>query len=176
MQLSILRKISIFLFFILFFSGCTPEWRRYDNKEFKFSILLPGSWKIEQGAFNTIVMALPVGQKNNLVSNRSINVIVTELSEDFSLNTFFELNKEELQRTLVVDNQIYDGEIYAGPLLGKWVIFEHLLEKVRLKTISAVWMKGRRIYTVTCSCQLEDFAKYKPVFDKVLRSLRIKQS
>ena len=168
------KKLSIFLLLILIFSGCAPEWQRYNNKEFNFSILLPGPWNIQEGSFNTVVMAMPNEPQNSQPSYANINVIVTELSEDLPLSTFFELNKEELQRTIVVDNKINDGEIYAGGLLGKSLTFESMLENIRSKTISAVWMKGRRIYTVTCTCQSKDFPKSKPVFDKVLRSLRVK--
>jgi len=174
MRYPILKKPAIFLLLILLFSGCTPEWQRYNNKEYNFSMILPGEWKIAERVFNTVVMARPVDNKNEPASYRSINVIVTELSEDVLLSTFFELNKEEIQRTLLSGNKITDGEIYAGNLLGKWLTVEHLLGNNKLKTISAVWMKGRKIYTITCSCQLKDFPVYKPVFDKVLRSLRIK--
>jgi hypothetical protein len=174
MRYPIFKKPAILLLLILLFSGCTPEWQRYQNKEYNFSMLLPGSWEVAEGSFNTVVMAMPVEKKNQPVSYQSINVIVTELSEDISLGAFFELNKEELQRALVSDHKISDGQIYAGALLGKWLTFEHLLENTKLKTISALWLKGRKIYTVTCSCQLKDFPEYKPVFDKVLRSLRIK--
>jgi hypothetical protein len=174
MHSSIFKKLGIILLFALFFAGCTPEWQRYNNKEYKFSMIFPGEWKIDEGVFNTVVMCRPVEDQNEPVSYKSINVIVTELSEDILLSTFFELNKEEIQRTLVVDKKISDGQIYAGDMQGKWLIFEHILENVKLKTISALWMKNKRIYTVTCSCQLKDFPVYKPVFDKVLRSLRIK--
>lgn len=167
-------KTAVFLFLLLLIAGCDLDWQRYSNKDYKFSILLPGSWKIEEGVFNTVVMAMPPGKKEVVAFRENINVIVTELSEELKLSTFFELNKDQLQSKLAVNNEVSEGDIYAGWLAGKWLSFEQILQDIRLKTISAVWMKGRRIYTVTCTSQLKDFPKYKPIFDKVLRSLRVK--
>ena len=103
-----------------------------------------------------------------------MNVFVTELPEDVDLGVIFELNKDELSKSGIVMNNPMEGEIYAGPLAGKWLSFEGQMRNFSLKMISAVWIKDRRVYTITCSSLLEEYAQYEPVFSKVLRSLRVR--
>jgi hypothetical protein len=104
----------------------------------------------------------------------NMNVFVSELSEEVKLEVIFELNKEELAKSGTVMNNPAEGEIYAGLLPGKWLSFEGQMRNSQLKIISAVWVKNKRVYTITCSSPLEDFAQYEPIFNKSLRSLRVK--
>lgn len=166
------QKAGILLFLFLFLSGCGWGWQRYNNRECKFSILLPSSWQKQEGVYNTIVIA-----KAPLISNtdrfqENITITVTELPKKIDLFTYFEFNKDALmQHTSMAD--ISEGDIFAGFLAGKWLSFEGKMHDLSLKIISAVWIKDNRVYGVTCSSQVKDFAKYAPIFNKIMRSLRV---
>ncbi len=162
-------------------SGCDTfdfiSWRKYYNNEYRFSILLPRGW--QQGKFtpDTLIMAkAPLkGDKDKYQEN--INVNVTELPSDakgVSLDTIFDLNKEELQRTVAEVYDLRDGDIYAGFLPGKWMSFEGKAMGLSIKIITAIWLKNNRFYVVTCSAEVKDFPRYEPIFKKALHSVRIK--
>lgn len=99
--------------------------------------------------------------------------MVTQLPGELKLSTFFELNKDELMRNLAAISNVLEGEIYAGFMPGKWLSFESRMKELNLKIIVAMWMKDKRVYTITFGSQVKDFAKYEPIFNKIVRSLRI---
>lgn len=162
------------LFFISSLSGCGIGWTRYTNKEYRFSILLPWSWKKQEGIYNTILLAKSPKTGKNDRFQENITVTITELSSKMDLSTYFELNKEALTQSLASMTNVSEGNIFAGLFAGKYISFEGKMRDLSLKIISAMWMKGKRIYVLSCSSQVRDFAKYKPVFYKILRSLRVK--
>jgi hypothetical protein len=168
-------KTSILLVLLFVLCACDMQWQRYDDKEHGFSMLLPSSWEKEEGTLKAVVMAIAPEQNKRVHKARAnMNVFVTELPEDVKLEIIFELNKQELSKFGAVMDNLTEGEIYAGLLPGKWLSFEGQARNSRLKMISAVWVKNRRVYAITCSSSLEEFAQYKPIFDKALRSLRVK--
>ena len=168
-------KTNILLVMLILLSGCGSPWQRYNNREYNFSILLPSSWEKEEGALKSVIMAAaPVKNKGQLKARANMNVFVTELPEEVALDIVFELNKEELSRAGVAMDKFTEGEIYAGPLAGKWLSFEGQMRNSRFKILSAIWVKGRRIYTITCSSPAEEFSLYGPIFNKSMRSLRVK--
>ncbi|MFA5157464.1 MAG: hypothetical protein WC532_08820 [Candidatus Omnitrophota bacterium] len=171
------QKSYSLLVLLLCLAGCTSEWTRYVNKEHKLSILLPASWEKEEGAFKTVIIALaPLDTTKPKLSRvrTNINVIASELPTPVDVSTLFELNKTELGTKLARMDEFLEGDIYAGTLRGKWLSFEGLLREARVKIISGIWVKDRRVYSVTCTARTDEFAKYDPLFQKVLRSLRVK--
>ncbi len=162
---------ALSLFYLI---GCGWQWQRYNNQEYKFSILFPRFWEIEEGTLNTVVMARAPLKNKQAQFRDNINVVVTEPPQEIKLSTFFELNKDMLTSKVAALDNLLDGDIYAGFLPGKWLSFEGRMGDLKLKIISAVWIKGKRIYTVTCASEAKDFSKNEQLFNTVLRSLRVR--
>ena len=175
MRYALKFKSGILIILLMLLCGCDTQWQRYDNKEYGFSILLPSSWEREEGVLKTVVMVMAPAKDKRIHKVRpNMNVFVTELPEDVKLEVIFELNKDELAKSGTVMNNPAEGEIYAGLLAGKWLSFEGQMRNSQLKMISAIWIKDRRVYTITCTSLLEEFQQYEPIFNKALRSLRVK--
>ena len=104
----------------------------------------------------------------------NINVVVMELPQEVKLDVFFELNKDELKSKMASVENFLEGEIYAGFLPGKWMSFEGRMRELKLKIISAVWIKGKRVYSVTCASEAKNFSKNEQMFNAVLHSLRVR--
>jgi hypothetical protein len=175
MRFDFKSKAGILLIPLLLLCGCEMGWEKYNNQDYGFSILLPSSWEKQEGALKSVIMVMaPVKNKRAHKVPANMNVFVTELPENLELGVVFELNKEELIKSKTMMNNLTEGEIYAGGLPGKWLSFEGQMRDAQLKITSAIWMKDRRVYTITCSSLLEEFPHYEPIFKKVLRSLRVK--
>ena len=169
------KTIVLSFTLLILFCGCASEWQKYNNREYGFSLLLPSSWEKKEGAMKSVLMVLAPVQKKSAAKGRpNINIFVTELPEEVKLDVIFELNKEELTKSGIMMDKFTEGEIYAGTLAGKWLSFEGLMQDYRLKIMSAIWVKGRKVYTITCSSMSEEFNEYSPVFNKIMRSLRVK--
>lgn len=165
---------GILLFLVLFLAGCDFGWVRYTNKEYHFSILLPRSWQKQEGAYNTVLLAKAPPTTKTDRFQENITVVVTELSTKIDFSTYFELNKEMLTQSLASMANVSEGNIFAGFFAGKCLSFEGKMRDLTLKMISCMWMKGNRVYVITCGSQVKDFAKYKLIFNKILRSLHVK--
>ncbi len=168
---------GVFVFFIgalIFVSnGCDFSWRQYYSREYRFLVLLPRGWQeAEDPKLAILVKAPQEGPDDRFQEN--INVIVTELPASVALSTFFELNKDELMRVMPGAHNMIEGEIFAGLVPGKMLSFDNQVEDLTLRTLSATWIKGKRVYVVTCVGQVSDFSKYSPIFKKVLQSMRLK--
>ncbi len=169
MKCAILRRVGILLFLAVFLSGCDLNlgWTRYTNKEYGFSILLPRSWKREEKVYNSVLLAKapPTSKTDRFQEN--ITVVITELPPNIDLSTYFELNKDLLRQSLISMANLSESNIFAGFFAGKCLSFEGKMRDLTLK-------KGNRIYVITCGGQVRDYPRYKVVFNKILRSLRVK--
>ncbi|MBL7130239.1 MAG: hypothetical protein ISS45_02335 [Candidatus Omnitrophica bacterium] len=171
------KKIILIIGLVILVSlaGCFLSWQRYSNEEYGFSILFPRMWQKEEGVAGTVILVTSPQKGSSDKYRENINVMAADLSEEVSLATFFELNKDEAMRVLPgVEYNISEGEIFAGGISGKWLSFNTRMEGLTLRIISASWMKGTRVYVVSCSAEYEKYPKYEPIFKKVMHSLRIK--
>lgn len=169
------------LIFILLFicatliSGCESEWQRYSYKEYRFSVLLPSTWKKETGLYKTVLIAKAPIKSPNQRFQENITVVVTQLPQTIDLTTYFEANKDALTKGLSSIAEVSEGTILAGRLEGKWISFEGKMQDLTLKIISAAWMKNNYIYVISCASEAGEFNKYAPIFDRIMRSLRIQK-
>ncbi len=168
-----LKKILILLI-CLSLAGCNPFWRKYNNKEYKFTLLIPSSWEEEEGVDKTAVIAMsPLRGKADRY-RENVTVVVNELPEEVPLVNLFEMNKDEFQKSLAGIYDTDEGDVFAGMIPGRWYSFNSKVREINLKVISAIWVKGKKVYVVTCIGQLEEYPRYQRAFDKALHSLRIR--
>jgi hypothetical protein len=150
---------------------------RYQDKEYGFSVLLPRTWKREKesGPQNTIVLVKSVlkGQQDKFQEN--ISLVVSNLAGEVALDAFFELNKNEAIRLLKgMEDSVSEGEISLGRIKGRWLSFKAIQKGLVLKVLSASWIKGNRVYVLSCSAEAKEFFRYEPIFKKTLYSFRIR--
>lgn len=165
--------ISLISFTLL---GCDfISWQRYYNREYRLSLLLPRRWQKEEGTQNVVILVkAPLSGPNDRVQE-NVNVVVSELPKEISLVTFFELNKDEIMQNFPgYKHNVSEKEIFSGRTPGMVLSFDNQLKDATLRIISACWRKGNYVYVVTCVYQSEEHRRYEPIFNKILRSLRIK--
>lgn len=170
------RLVLFILIFSLTAGGCHFFWVKYYNKKYGFSIFLPRFWEREEGYKNTVVIArVPPADKDDKF-RENVNVIAAEFTEDTPVDTFFEINKDTTMKLLPgVKLDFSEGEIFAGRLRGRYFLFTNKAnDGLVLKIKSAVWIKNKRAYIVTCIGDFEDYSYYESYFNKIMRSLRIK--
>lgn len=179
------QKLAIFGLLSLFaisLCGCDTFdfifWQRYQNKDYKFSMLLPRSWEkeIPGPEYNVLMIAKkPLKDMDKYQENITVNV--TEFPKEaksLSLGTIFEMNKDEIKAALADMYDLKEGDIYAGFLPGRWLSFEGKAMGIDVKIISAIWLKNNRTYVVTCSAETKEYPRFEPIFLKALHSVRIK--
>lgn len=179
MRISVCNGVKLIRLLLLLFlafnsCGCDLTWWRYYNKEHRFSLALPLFWQKKAGGMGDTVFMAQQGQASSRDRfSENINVSVVTLPSDISLSTFFELSRDELLYNLMTLD-IEEGDTMAGFLPGKWLSFHARMKDLQLHILSAVFVKGGRAYIITCSSEEEKFPHYKPIFTKIINSLRIK--
>ena len=154
-------------------TGCWVLWAKYKNREKGFSILLPRFWKRVEGEQHTIIMAKAPLRGKNDEFQENINVIVSDLPAIVDIEIFAEMNQKQAAAVLPGPKVDFEsGEIFAGLNRGRWFAFTSISEPVATRVMSAIWMKGTRVYVVSCSAEADLFYKYEPTFLHVMESLR----
>ena len=162
---------------ILLLSSCDIFWKRYESKDKGFSIMLPRSWFIEEGilkdTFAVTAKELQKGPSDNFREN--ISVAVSNIPEIMSLNELYQLNKAEVMKILPGEKyDISESDIKVTGREGKRLSFVADIGGVALRSVSALFINKNRSYSVNCACAESKYSKYSAIFDKAIKSIRIK--
>jgi len=175
-----MKSFLVFILCFLGLSGCGSNSVRYENKQYGFSLLLPAGWKQEEGYQGTIIIARAPEESPKFKTN--INLTIGDLSgieakaqKKIKLVEFYEINKAQLFEVLPgVKYNIREDYINAGNNAGMLLSFSCDIEKVPLRFMAGIWMVASKAYTITCSTERDKFESYLPVFERTLKSLRVK--
>lgn len=148
------------------------SYRKYTNRQQQFSILLPRSWQEAKDPKAVILVKAPLDSRDDKFQE-NINVMVTQLPAKVTLETFVDYNKEELMRVMPKATDMREQSVYNALLPGRLISFNNDVDGVELRVLSGVWIKENRIYVVTCVGQAKKIKQYLPVFNYVMRSLRM---
>jgi hypothetical protein len=168
-----MRKICIISLILFLLAGCNLFWQKYTNQKYNFSLLLPSSWSKEELSNVALIAKSPLENKGDRYPE-NINVVVTELPEQVSLGTFYELNREELLRNLPGAYELQEGSAFAGLLPGKKFSFVTKIKEFTLRMTSVVFRKGKHFYVLTYAYEVGKDTKFEPIFGKIVSSFRAK--
>ncbi len=168
--------IPVILLLAFCLSGCDNiMWGRYSSPTRGFSILLPRFWGKEHGFQNTALVARSPLSGGGDRFQENVTVVTGDLPEEVPLDELFELNKAEILKALPgAKFNLSEQEIFAGRDEGRSLAFDNKVKNFSLRIVSAVWVKHKRIYVVTCTGELKNFNKYESAFKRIIESLRIK--
>lgn len=105
----------------------------------------------------------------------NITVTVSYLPAGMALGTYFEMSINQVFEAFEGRQfAVKESTISAGGEDGRCVSFSVPAKDIIFKVTSAVWIKNKRAYVVTCISQDSEFDKYEPIFQKAMRSIRFK--
>lgn len=172
------RIISIFMLLIMAFtlSGCDNiMWGRYSYPTRGFSVLLPRFWNREIGFQNTALVARSPLSGNEDKFQENVTIVTGDLPEEVDLDELFEMNKAEILKALPgAKYNVIEQEIFAGRHEGRVLAFDNKVKDYSLRITSAIWVRNKRIYVITCTGELKNLEKYESAFKRVMESIRLK--
>lgn len=173
------RKISLFSLagiICVLISSCGVFWASYKNSEYGVSVSFPKDWVVEtRGATKNVIFTAKSLQEDDADKFRE-NVVITAVSipKVFSVEEFFELNKAELDRMLPGTKlDITESDVRFGGRPGKFFSFKMHLGPLFLRSENYLCVYKNRAYVANISCEEEKFKAYKPVFDRIIKSVKI---
>ncbi len=169
------RLILIIFLFSLSLAGCYKlAWRNYYNSEYRFSLKMPRIWEIDEDALDAALVAyLPSSpQDDNFASN--MRVVADNLPVEVPLGTYYDINRAEFEQVFKKLIDVQEGQGMTSLIRYQWLAFNAQLdEEVFIRIVSVVWIKGKRVYVLTCVMNLRRAQEIEPVLHKVISSLRI---
>jgi hypothetical protein len=157
-------------------AGCDSfSWRKYNNREHRFSLNIPKDWQVDNDAKDAaLVIYIPKADPRDLfVSN--IRVVMEDLPAPMDLATYYDINREEFRQIFKKMGDVTEGQGMTGLVRYQWLAFTApLSDKLLIRAISSVWIKGKRVYILTCVMDLRRSKDIEPMFRKMLSSFRIR--
>ena len=174
-----MRKFVIILILALFslsLAGCEMfAWRKYNNRELKFSFIMPKDWDVEEDLQDAVLAIYIPKEDPRDVFASNIRVVTEDLPGPMDLATYYDINREEFRQIFKKMGNIEEGQGMSGLVRHQWIAFVSPLDdQLLIKAISAVWIKDKRVYVFTCVMDLRRAPQIEPVFRKMLASFRIR--
>jgi hypothetical protein len=145
------------------------KYQTYTSKDPAFSISKPVGWKTEEDMSEIIPVAFispKEGDNDNFTEN--INV-VAENAEGYELHGYYQANMQMMQNSLEGFKVL--SEIVGSNYYG--IVYVHGFQGVNLKVMAFIYHDNvSKGYVVTATSTEENFNKYRPIFEKVCKSLK----
>jgi len=167
------KLLKILLCFSLMIGGMALSSYRYHDSNLGFALELPEGWEIGQAPNDkTVVMLSPMeGEDDPFREN--MNVIVTELDADISLQDLFNLNVNNAKMMLPSFEAIAVEPLEISGAPAMKLIYSFEIEGTTLKNIVYILLKGRTMYTITFSCLEQRFDEFRPAFETIGSSFQL---
>ena len=162
-----------FIIFLLAFSPARRLEAKADQPVFdtdKFSITIPPGWKHSTrtvGGYTAFFLNAPPAD------NFSANInILSENMQGLSKKAYIDLNKEKMKGA----NFVFDGEanFASNTMQGYYMSSTFDYNGRKLSTNTYLFIKGNLAYIVTGTCLLNQKAFYLPVFNRTIKTFKIK--
>jgi hypothetical protein len=145
-----MRKLNIILVLVLLtfgLAGCEMfAWRKYTNREYKFSFIAPKVWDIDEDVQDAVLaIYIPKEDPGDLFTS-NIRVIVDDLPAPIDLSTYYDINREEFKQVFKKMGDVTEGQGMSGLVRHQWIAFTAPLDRILIRAISAVWIKEKRVY------------------------------
>lgn len=147
--------------------------KRYRNKIYDFSVLLPENWILKEnvGVFSLVALNKLDGPENGFREN--ISIAVSKLSSDASLERHEELNMESMRKNLKNLEILQQEDIEISGLKAKMVVYSYSYMKQKGQEVMFFTKKGNTLYVIRGCAKHSDFDTFFILFKKVGYSLEI---
>ncbi len=173
-----MRKLTLLcltLFVFLSLAGCDAlKWKRYHNREYNFSLLLMKDWEIDEDSRDALLVVY-MPQYNLRSGFRSnMRVLIQELPSEMPLSTYYDMNREELLQVFPRHANIKEGQGMTGLVRYQWISFDANIAKgILVRALNAVWIKGKRVYILSCVMEFDAVKELEPLVNKVISSFNL---
>jgi len=174
-----MRKALIFIMIGIFLSvlpGCESyfTWRKYADKDKKFSVFIPRSWHIEEaGPEAALSVIIPTVNPAEPFTS-SVRMVVEDLPNEVPLSVYYDINREEFRYVFKKMKDVTEGQGMNRLFRHQWIAFNSQIgDSIIIRAISCVWINKKRVYVLTCVMGLSSANEIEPLFRKMIASVRI---
>lgn len=145
---------------------------KYTNKDKQYSLDYPSQWqRKEVPAIDFVLFAPPKGTDTQV--HASMNVIAEKVDAPVTLAQFYNESVGNISTELKEVKIESNGESNLNGTPSKWINYSHSMQGISFRVLQYFIVNGDRVYLLTFSALSDDFATYKPEFDKIANSFKI---
>jgi hypothetical protein len=145
----------------------------HENKDYKFNILCPDKWEINENINEVVPFFFESPRDNeNDFFRENVNAVV-EISIGYTLNQYVDALVSRLSSKL--DNfKLHARAVSSDNSLSPvWIIYDNAKGDLPLKFLSYFYKVDGNIFIITGSAKIEEFERYLPTFDVVCNSFKL---
>lgn len=170
--------VKIILLVIIMFSipSCKKEEKdRYYNKGYKFSIVFPSNWELQQKDTDAVVVALSPEVSLQDSFRENVNITIEEVASNVTVQNYFQ-NTVKNMKGYSKDFKILDKqEITIANRKAIRFIYTFSIGGLQLKGIQYQILHNNYAYVITCMALPYTFGKYEGQFKKIAHSFRFEK-
>lgn len=145
----------------------------YHSTSGKFSVKVPENWEKQEQEIGPGVWGLEVqspadGTADSFFENVNIIVAPADTTDLRQVNTgMIQMLKQNLAEFILLDQGV--GQV--GQHLAAWFVHTFSYQGNTLKVLKCMLINGKEIYIVTCTALPRTFAKFRPIFERLIASI-----
>ena len=154
-----------------------PGWKAissvYRNEEHRYSIVLPDGWDITLRPSLSLDADANPNDRGPDPFIESVGVLGEELPAGMTLEKYGASYERTWRKELEGLRRIDVDEIHVNGLAGRRYLIQHRAFGMDAVSEAYLFVKGNRGYAILCSAPSHTFLTYQPLFEAVVRSLRV---
>ncbi|MDI9424173.1 MAG: hypothetical protein QM472_04980 [Spirochaetota bacterium] len=167
--------LSLVALAVMAMGCCKKEPGYFRDRSKGFSIVFPDDWEIRtKGLLGaTVVQALSPLEEKGDPFRENINVSVEDLSKDVGLSYYREITFENMARALDEFRELERNDFKLDGRKAVMTVFSHRAGALRLKVMLCLVVERHRGYVLVGTATEKSFPEYKPIFFKIIRSMKL---
>ncbi|MEI6233045.1 MAG: PsbP-related protein [Planctomycetota bacterium] len=152
------------------FGAAASDVQNYSSKEHSFSFQYPAKWEKKDRISGTAVTVLAPKGDGKDAFRANANVIEQDIPADTDLKKFADASLSVMDKLLEDYKEVERKEITIGTTQAVRVTYTHTFEKIPVKSILVLAVKGKSGYAITCGAEVAVFDTFKQPFDDIINS------
>jgi len=140
--------------------------KNYTNEDKGYSIEYPSDWeKKEIPAVDFVLLAPQKSEKHPI--RATMNIISEKVEAPIDLAQLYQESIDNLKKALTDFNVKDSGDMTLDGMPAKWILYTHEIQKINIEVLQVFFSNKMGIYLITYTSPADDFAEYRPAFDKM---------
>jgi len=156
-------------------AGCGKKQKepgRYYNREWRFSIRYPSDWQLKENYRGTIVIGYGPSEGETDDFQENVNVTVLNLPRKMNLDQLFTKYVNDLKAAMPDLELKNSGKTSVNNIPTIYLFYSYNYGGRRWDVVVYLCFTHHKGYLITGTALTETFAKYKILFEKIIRSFR----
>ena len=176
---SLIRSLVPFLL-VFVFASCDNTRKKLpgtmlptaSQPNYYYTLYIPYSWKEIDTTLQDLRVRIVAPPNELAADNPLVNVVVADMGGK-EIDEFTTSNIENLKNSMpdvVIEER---GIIQAGDIEGRWFAYTKMSNGIKRESVSYIIPWNNFAYFITGATNPGTMAKYRPVFDSIVRSFKI---